>query len=278
MKCHVEGCGRDARYKTAQLCQKHYFRIRRNDSIETVLEKKKRETGITRQPRVTMPGKGYQRLYDPAHPLADTQGYVSEHRKIVYARYGDVLPGCELCGVAVNWETVHIDHIDRDVKNNAPDNLRPLCRNCNTRRDMPPAHTFSHTHALTFDGKTDTAAGWARDPRIKVDRKTIVMRKQAGMSDHDALFAPKLTHNGKLPVKLPTPPKHTRRNAVNIMIDGEMKTSSEWSRDPRCAVSDATLRARVKAGWRQDSSILLPVAGYESRAKLRALKEAPCSP
>lgn len=197
MKCHIENCGRDADYKAAQLCQKHYFRVRRNGSIETVNERKKRETGVSRQQRVTMPGKGYQRLYEPGHPLADTQGYVSEHRKIVYARYGDVLPNCELCDAAVSWATVHIDHIDRDVKNNAPANLRPLCRNCNTRRDLQPQHAFSRNHALTHEGKTDTPAGWARDPRVHVSGHTIVRRKAAGMSDFDALFAPKATHNGK---------------------------------------------------------------------------------
>lgn len=197
MKCHIENCGREARYKADQLCQKHYFRIRRNGTIETALERKKRETGASRQQRVTMPGKGYQRLYEPTHPLADTQGYVSEHRKVLYSKCGDMLPGCELCGEELDWSTVHPDHIDRDVKNNAPDNLRPLCRGCNTHRDMPAAHLFDHTHSITAEGKTDTAAGWARDPRIKVSRTAIANRKRAGMSDFDALFAPKVTHNGK---------------------------------------------------------------------------------
>lgn len=201
MKCHVEGCGRDARYKAAQLCQKHYFRVRRNGATESVGERKKRETGASRKLRVTMPGAGYQRIYEPGHPLADSQGYVSEHRKVVFARYGDYLPNCELCGIPVTWGTVHIDHIDRNVKNNSETNLRPLCRPCNTQRDVPPQHTYGHHHSLTFDGKTDTPTGWERDPRVKVSRKTIVARKAAGMSDFDALFAPKVTHNGNVKVR-----------------------------------------------------------------------------
>lgn len=32
---------------------------------------------------------------------------------------------------------------------------------------------------------------------MKVSGHTILRRKAAGMSDFDALFAPKLTHNGK---------------------------------------------------------------------------------
>lgn len=197
MKCHVENCGRDADYKAAQLCQMHYFRVRRNGTVESVGERKSRETGASRQQRVTMPGKGYQRLYEPGHPLADSQGYVGEHRKVLYAKHGDTLPACEICGDAITWATVHPDHIDRDVKNNASDNIRALCRGCNTHRDMPAQHLFDHTHSITAEGKTDTAAGWARDPRVKVARTTIIRRKQAGMSDFDALFAPKITHNGK---------------------------------------------------------------------------------
>jgi hypothetical protein len=264
MKCHIEGCDRDARYKAAQLCQKHYFRVRRAGTTELVRK--------PARPRI-FNRDGYVLVHAPGHPLSMPNHYVFEHRKVVYDLIGETVPNCELCGVPLTWKSARIDHIDRNVQNNDSANLRPLCNTCNTHRDMPPAHTFSHTHSLTFNGKTDTAAGWARDPRVKMAGRTIILRKQAGMSDYDALFAPKVTHNGAIAEKAPAPPKSTRRNAVNIAIDGEVKTSAEWSRDPRCAVSDATLRARVKAGCAQHLTILQPVIGYESRAKLRALKE-----
>lgn len=265
MKCRVNECGRDARYKAAQLCQKHYFRVRRAGTTNLVRK--------PARPRI-LNKDGYVLVHTPGHPLSMPNHYVFEHRKIVYGRIGEIVPDCELCGVPLNWRSARIDHIDRNVQNNDPANLRPLCNTCNSHRDMPPAHTFSHTHSLTFDGKTDTPAGWARDQRVKVAGRTIVLRKKAGMSDQDALFSTKVTHNGKVPVKPPTPPKSTRRNAVNITIDGEIKTSMEWSRDPCCSVSDATLRNRVKAGWPHDQAILRPVAGYEGRARLRALREA----
>lgn len=262
MQCRVDGCGRAAQYKTAQLCQKHYFRVRRNGDTSLVLEKKKRDVGYSRLYRVTMPGRGYQRVYEPHHPLADKGGYVSEHRMVVWDKYGDNLPDCEICGKPSSWATSHIDHIDNDPKNNHIDNLRPLCPGCNTWRDMPPLHTFSRCHSITYDGKTATPAEWARDPRVLVAGRTIVVRKLAGMSDYDALFAPKITHNGKPKVDnriRKTKCAAERKNAVNITIDGELKTTAEWERDPRCNVSDATLRNRVKAGWAHDLRILLRV-------------------
>jgi HNH endonuclease. len=217
-----------------------------------------------------MPGRGYQRLYEPTHPLTDTSGYVSEHRMVVYARYGVNLPNCEICGKSSSWATSHIDHRDNDPKNNHPDNLRPLCPGCNTWRDMPPLHTFDRCHAITYDGRTATAQEWARDPRVEVAGRTIVLRLAAGMSAHDALFAPKITHNGKPKVDnraRKTTCAAERKNAVNITIDGELKTAMEWSRDSRCEVSDATLRNRIKAGWKHDTKILKLAEGYSNTGK-----------
>lgn len=267
MKCKVDGCERDARYKGDALCQKHYFRIRRNGDVVLVRDRIAAERGYSRVYRVTMPGRGYQRLYEPSHALSDSSGYVSEHRMVVWNRYGDDLPPCEICGKASSWKTSHIDHRDNDPKNNQQSNLRPLCPGCNTWRDMPPAHTFNRTHSITFDGVVATPAEWARDPRVHIAGRTIIVRKQAGMSDFDALFAPKVTHNGKVAVKKPCPPAHTRKNAMAITILGEKKTSAEWSRDSRCSVSDATLRNRLKSGWAHSLEILKPV---------KQLKEPTC--
>lgn len=267
MKCMIDGCGRDADYKADQLCQRHYFRLRRNGHFEIIK---------VRRPFI-QDDRGYRRVWDPEHPLASKYGYVFEHRKIVFAKYGWNLPDCEICGKPTDWETCHVDHIDENPSNNASENLRPLCAGCNTSRNRPASCTFSHCTSITFDGVTKTAHEWSKDPRVGLSGAQIRRRKQCGKSDYDALFGEKVTHNGKLPVKKPTPPPSTRKNSINATIDGVTKTSNEWARTAGCTVCDGTIRARIKAGWPHKEAVFSPQrAAIQATypAKSRALEES----
>lgn len=268
MKCKIDGCDRDAQYQAAKLCQMHYFRIRRNGTVEKVLERKKRLTGHSRQPRIVMPGKGYIYLYLPYHPLATSQGYVAEHRKVVFDRYGWELPDCEICGKPTDWKTCHVDHKDCVVSNNVPDNLRPVCRPCNTFRHYPEQHTMKRRIAITYNGMTKTAHEWVRELGLDVSSTTIRIRLSKGVTVEQAFFGKKITHNGNTPKAYQprTSAKHERKNAVAITIDGETKTAMEWSRDPRCSVSDGTIRFRIKAGWN-------PIEAVTTPAKLKELRK-----
>jgi len=186
MKCVAQDCDSEARYTSLCLCQKHYFRQWRYGTTEL--------TRRAAQPRITMPGRGYQLVHDPKHPLAHKNGYVAEHRKIVFDRIGFSLCKCELCGAPESWDTVHIDHIDNDPKNNNPDNLRPLCRTCNTRRDYPEAHTFKGKHAVCIGSTTLTANEWGRLTGGFLSGSTIIRRIKSGMSHEAALMTEKSTH------------------------------------------------------------------------------------
>lgn len=189
MECRVDGCGKKARYTTAQVCQTHYFRLWRNGTLD-----------IVRKPaRPRIYERGYTFVHAPHHPLTSPgQIYIAEHRAVLYEKIGPGPMSCELCGVSMTWKTCQSDHIDQNRANNDPSNLRPLCRRCNVWRSMPPAKDrLANVKVLTFDGISQSAHEWSRDPRVKVTSATIRRRLQAGMSDEDALFSRKITHNTK---------------------------------------------------------------------------------
>lgn len=188
MKCKVAGCERDATYVQQCVCQKHYFRMMRYGTYELTRVGK----GKTKQRNA----KGYQMLKLPNHPLVMANGYVYEHRKVIWDRHGETLPPCEKCGKEVTWKTAHIDHIDEVVDNNEESNLRVLCRACNVMRSR--VHIAEHTKkgrsSITINGVTKTASEWSRDPRVRIASSTILFRLRNGMSAEEALFTPKVTH------------------------------------------------------------------------------------
>lgn len=196
--CKVDGCDRHATYREQQVCQKHYFRFMRNGHYgfkgfrESLGEKPR-----CRVQRKTN-AKGYILIDAPGHPLSMSDEYVYEHRKVVYDRYGDSLPPCEICGKPTNWKTCHIDHKDEDITNNDVENLRPLCRPCNTfRGKQTPYAERKRCTPIEYEGEVKTSADWARDPRVSIPAHTIRNRYNRGLPVHDCLFMPKLTHNGK---------------------------------------------------------------------------------
>lgn len=188
MKCSVEHCDKEARYKAACLCQKHYFRFRRY--------------GTTNLSRTARPryedGRGYQFIYAPDHPLINRgQFYVPEHRAVLFSAIGCSDMSCAICGKSISWDTCDVDHIDENPRNNSLENLRPTCRPCNMGRGRLAAVGLSWTHKISFGGETKTPTEWARDPRVSVSGSTIMRRKKLGASDEDSIFGPKKTHNGK---------------------------------------------------------------------------------
>lgn len=191
MVCRVDGCDREEMYKNDKLCQMHYFRKMRTGSFELQKKRKYRRQNPA----------GYFLVFEPGHPLSQAGGYVYEHRFVVYSKYGDSLPGCDLCGKPTEWETCHIDHIDEDVTNNKLENLRPVCRPCNTLRGRikTPEHEYKGATGIECDGQTMTVAEWARQEGVTVSGNCIRNRIAKGWDIKDAIYKPSLTH--KKPAK-----------------------------------------------------------------------------
>lgn len=145
---------------------------------------------------------GYHLIFEPSHPLAQRGGYVYEHRFVLFNAVGRSINACEKCGKEWSWDDIycsHVDHINDDKSDNRVENLRPLCNACNTRRAAPEQHTIVGRHAITCDGKTMTAAEWAREPGVLVCGRTIIVRIASGMNAYDALFSKKKTHKNTKP-------------------------------------------------------------------------------
>lgn len=181
MKCKIDGCSNTVMYKKDNVCQKHYFRKMRYGTYELT---------SVRKYRIQNPA-GYQKLYEPLHPLCNKDGYVYEHRK-VYFDSGKQFNNCSICNIEINWNTLHIDHIDKDVTNNNLNNLRPTCRNCNTFRDLTT--DVFNKKKINCKGLSLTASQWARRDEVEVSANTIIFRLSKGLSSEDAIFGKRKTH------------------------------------------------------------------------------------
>jgi hypothetical protein len=130
--CQVDGCEMPASRGKRTICEKHYGRIRRNESLDGPVRLERRRGG-----------SGYWTVKRPSHPLARKNGDVAEHRLNLFEQIGLGPHPCHWCSRMVDWKSrpvLVVDHIDGDIDRNGADNLVPSCHPCNSTR----------THAIAW--------------------------------------------------------------------------------------------------------------------------------
>ena len=68
------------------------------------------------------------------HPMTTTAGTVRENRMVLYDTIGPGPHSCWVCGITIDWDTLHADHVNGVRHDNRPENLRPSCGPCNRKR------------------------------------------------------------------------------------------------------------------------------------------------
>ena len=123
--CTVTDC--DRKPTALGLCQLHYMRYRRHGDTSNLKE------GYVRKVH------NYQEAWDPKHILAKANGRVAVHRVVLFDKIGYGPHLCSIGNEHINWRYgLETDHIDNDVENNTPENVRAVCKSCNLARRAKP--------------------------------------------------------------------------------------------------------------------------------------------
>jgi hypothetical protein len=179
-ECIVEGCEKPIRSSKSIYCEMHYGRVRRGVRLDVASVPKGRYEY----------SQGYVVVLANTHPLADNRGRVYEHRKVFYDAHGEGPFRCHVCQAEVNWEGMHVDHLDDDPRNNVVQNLAPACPACNQWRgkDRRAVAGSANAKPILAFGEDQTIAEWSR--RYGVPHTTIRRRLADGWLTERAISTP----------------------------------------------------------------------------------------
>ena len=112
--CSIDGCGKP--HASRGYCNLHYTRLKKYGDPNFT----QRAYGVKRRKDAA----GYVWLYEPDHPLAQTHGYVAEHRKVMWE-----------AGLLTDLNA-HVHHRNHDKGDNRLENLEVLTAEQHTRRHL----------------------------------------------------------------------------------------------------------------------------------------------
>jgi len=181
--CAVDGCELKANRVGAGLCEKHYTRMRRRGTTDS----SKRKFKIANS-------NGYVLLAADAHPLmADkpSGSRVYEHRVVFFDAHGGGIHTCHWCNASINFDDMHVDHLNAVTDDNRIENLVAACPRCNKSRGIEKMRVTMQNKGLmiTWGGKTKHVSEWAND--LGISSVSLKYRIKSGWSIEDALTKPR---------------------------------------------------------------------------------------
>lgn len=172
--CKVDGCEDICINKKYQYCEKHYAMFLRKGHTE----KHKFKDFLIHS-------KGYIKLKDKSHKLSDGDGYVYEHRKVLFDSNPNMI--CVHCGKEQSWETCHVDHLDDNKSNNELSNLAISCPVCNQKRGRHKLEAkINEKFAIhEYNGETLTLSDWGRKLGVSSQSMSLRLKK---WTDRNRIF------------------------------------------------------------------------------------------
>lgn len=123
-ECKSSWCNKKANRIESGWCEACYISARRNNGTP------KQKVYLYKH---STPA-GYVKLYKPNHPLVDSNGFVFEHRYVMYEKHNGSCSNCAWCDKALEWNSLVIDHLNENKSDNSVDNLVFSCNQCNRAR------------------------------------------------------------------------------------------------------------------------------------------------
>ena len=136
--CVVPGCKNSRQYSDGT-CNSCYYRRSRTGTVD-------RRVYAYR----SIQPSGYVALSDKTHALSGKDGFLYEHRKVLFDAIGIGPHECRWCRKPISWKAsdrrsmIVVDHLDGDKANNDPRNLVASCQGCNGRRGLFQAWLVEH--------------------------------------------------------------------------------------------------------------------------------------
>lgn len=193
--CCIDACDKKVRSSGSPYCETHYYRLRRTGSTDKQSRVK---------PGLLEHTGGYLLAHLPGHPLQRSSKRVYEHRAVFYAQNGDGPFNCHVCRAPVDWDSMHVDHLNDDVQDNSPVNLAPACPTCNQHRGAPKVRQTMKAKGrlLTAHGKTMCLSDWAR--HLGLSRPGLARRIALGQ-ELDSALTPDRARTGPARRREPIP-------------------------------------------------------------------------